>query len=213
MVDLKNLISYYKKLMLDNFIKKIKNIINLRKWIRSGKPLPGPHLYKRKVVKYYAKKFLTEIFIETGTYQGDMIHAVKKKFKQIYSIELDENLYKKTKKRFAMNYHISIIQGDSTVQLKKILSNINKPCLFWLDAHYSGEGTTRGSFETPIVKEIDLILTHSKLDHVILIDDARLFTGKNDYPSITKIKKLISDHHKDKVFVIMDDIIRILPKS
>ena len=154
MVDFKNIISNYKKLLLDKFIKKIKNAINLRKWIKSGKTLPGPHFYKRKVVKYYARKFSPEIFIETGTYQGDMIHAVKKKFKQIYSIELNEALYRNARKRFVKNNHISIIYGDSTVQLKKILPKIDKPCLFWLDAHYSGEGTAKGDLDTPIMEEM-----------------------------------------------------------
>lgn len=113
-----------------------------------------------------------------------MIHAVNKKFKKIYSIELNEPLYRKARKRFAKNNHILIIFGDSTVQLKKILPKIDKPCLFWLDAHYSGKGTAKGDLETPIMEEMNLILNHSNLKHIILIDDARLFIGKNDYPSI-----------------------------
>lgn len=195
--------------ILDKFVKKIRNIIYLRKWIKSGKPLPGPHFYKQKVVKYYARKFSPEIFIETGTYQGDMIHAVKKKFNQIYSIELNEALYRNAKKRFVKNNHISIIYGDSTVQLKIILPNIDKPCLFWLDAHYSGGSTAKGDLETPIMEEMNLILNHSNLKHIILIDDARLFIGKNDYPSIEKVKNLVFKYHKDWLFIIKDDIIRI----
>jgi len=209
MVDIKNIISNYKKLLLDKFIKKIKNINNLRNWIKSGKPSPGPHFYKQKVVKYYARKFSPEIFVETGTYQGDMIYVVKKKFKQIYSIELNEILYRKARKRFVKNNHISIIYGDSTVQLKKILPKIDKPCLFWLDAHYSGEGTAKGDLETPIMEEMNLILNHSNLKHIILIDDARLFIGKNDYPSIDIVKNLVYKYHKDWLFIIKDDIIRI----
>ncbi len=213
MVNLKIFIRKYEKLLLDKFTKKIRNIRNLRKWIKSGKNLPGPHLYKENVVKYYNRKFSPEIFIETGTYKGDMIHAVKKKFKQIYSIELNEILYRNAKKRFAKNNHISIIYGDSTVQLKKVLSKIEKPCLFWLDAHYSGEGTVKGDLETPIMEEINLILNQSNLKHIILIDDARLFIGKNDYPTIEKVKNLVFNYHKDWLIIIKDDIIRIHSKS
>jgi len=202
----------HKNLMLDGYIKKIKNTIFLRRWIKSGKPLPGPQIYKRKVVKYYARKFSPEIFIETGTYQGAMIHAVKKNFKQIYSIELKEAFYRKAKKRFEKNNHISIIYGDSTIQLKKILQKINKPCLFWLDAHYSGVGTARGDLETPVMEEMNLILKHSNLNHIILIDDARCFIGEKDYPSIEKVKNLVYNYHEDWMFIVEDDIIRIHSK-
>ncbi len=212
MADLKNFISNYKKFMLDKSIKKIKNINNLRKWIKSGKTLPVPHYYKRKVVKYYARKFSPEIFIETGTFQGDMIFAVKKNFKQIYSIELDEAFYRNARKKFANNNHILILFGDSPVQLKKILPKIDKPCLFWLDAHFSGEGTAKGDIETPIMEEMILILNHSNLKHIILIDDARLFIGKNHYPSIEKVKSLVFKYHKDWLFIIKNDIIRIYSK-
>jgi len=198
--------------LLDTFIKKIKNTIYLKKWIKSGKPPPVLHFYKRKIVKYYARKFSPEIFIETGTYIGDMIQAVKKNFIQVYSIELNEALYRKARKKFENNNNISIIYGDSTVQLKKILPKITKPCLFWLDAHYSGEGTAKGDLETPIMEEMYLILNHSKLKHIILIDDANMFVGKNDYPSIEKVKNLVSKYHKDWLFIIKDDIIRIHPK-
>ncbi|MFX1419559.1 MAG: hypothetical protein ACFE9N_11625 [Promethearchaeota archaeon] len=208
-INLKEFISNFKKIMLDKYLKKLKKVINLRKWIKSGKPLPGPHFYKQKVVKYYAKKFSPDIFIETGTYQGDMIHAIKKKFKTIYSIELNEELYRKARKRFAKYNHILIIYGDSKVQLKKILSKIDKPCLFWLDAHYSGDGTAKGDLETPIMEEMNLIVNHSNLEHIILIDDARLFIGENDYPSIEKVKNLVFKNHEDWLFIIKDDIIRI----
>jgi len=209
MVNLTNFIRNYKKLTLDTVIKKIRNTINLRKWIKRGKPLPGPHFYKRKVVKYYAKKFSPEIFVETGTYQGDMIHAVKKKFKKIYSIELHEDFYKKARKKFSRNKHIVIIFGNSSIQLKELLPKIDKPCLFWLDAHYSGEGTAKGDLETPIMAEMNLILKNSHFNHIILIDDARLFTGKNDYPSIEKVKNLVFKNDKDRKFIVKDDIIRI----
>ena len=138
-----------------------------------------------------------------------MIHTVKKKFKRIYSIELNEALFRNARKRFVKNNHISIIYGDSTVQLKEILPNIDKPCLFWLDAHYSGEGTAKGDLQTPIMEEMNLILNHSNLKPIILIDDARMFIGKNDYPSIEKIKNLVFKNHKDWLFIIKDDIIRI----
>jgi len=115
-------------------------MISIRKWVKDGMPLPAPPYFKQMTVKNYSRRYLPDIFIETGTFKGNMVHAIKKEFKNIYSIELDEILYKIAKKRFVRNNHISIIQGDSAVQLHKILTKNDKPCLFWLDAHYSGEG-------------------------------------------------------------------------
>jgi len=213
MLDHMIFLRIYEKLMLDHMKRRIMKILILRRWIKNGKPLPGPHFYKEKLIKYYAKKFSPDIFIETGTYFGDMIQAVKKKFKKIISIELNEDLYEKARNKFAKNSHIQIVFGDSADKLEKILPTIDDPCLFWLDAHFSGDGTAKGYLETPIMEELNLILNQSNLNHIILIDDARLFTGKSDYPSIERVKNLVLKIHQDWVFIIKDDIIRIYPKS
>lgn len=62
-----------------------------------GKPIPPPHLIKQETVKEYAHKFSIDILIETGTYLGDMVFAMKDVFSQIYSIELDSDLCMKAK--------------------------------------------------------------------------------------------------------------------
>ncbi|MFX1338887.1 MAG: FkbM family methyltransferase, partial [Promethearchaeota archaeon] len=155
--------------------------------------------------------FSFDILIETGTAEGEMINATKNIFKKIYSIELDELLYEYTKKRFSKDNHISLYQGDSTKVLPTILSIIKKPCLFWLDAHYSGGITAKGNLETPIISELNSILD-TKLNHVILIDDARLFIGKNDYPTIKEVKELLMKKKSNWVLEVSNDIIRIHKK-
>ncbi|KKK99589.1 hypothetical protein LCGC14_2631260 [marine sediment metagenome] len=132
-----------------NIHDKILNLIELRKWFESDITHP-PHILKQKIVKLYAKKFSIKTFVETGTYLGEMIDATKKKFKKIYSIELDDDLFKNAKKKFSKYNHISIIQGDSSDVLPIIISKIKQPCLFWLDAHYSSGITAKGEIETPI---------------------------------------------------------------
>jgi len=156
----------------------------------------------------YAKRFSINIFIETGTYLGNTVNAVKKKFKEIYSIELNKVLYLKAKQRFIKYKHINVILGDSSEKLPEILSKIDGPFLFWLDAHYSGENTSKTNVETPITKELLYILNHPNKNHVILIDDAHDFTGKNDYPTIPELKEIINQY-EEKVLIIKEDIIRI----
>ena len=192
-----------------NFIRTGKEI---RNWGKNPKSRTPPQPYKHKIIKMYAKKFSLNIFIETGTYKGKTVEAVKNKFKEIYSIELNKGLYLKAKQKFIKYKHINIILGDSSKKLPKILSNIDNPCLFWLDAHYSGGSTSKTNVETPITKELQCILNHSNRDHVILIDDAHEFTGKNDYPTLPELKEMVN-MYKENLLVIKENIIRIHNKS
>ena len=202
------------------FIKTIKNIIQnyrqkkeYRKWSLSGKPIPVPHSVKQMAVKEYADKYKINVFIETGTYLGDMVVAIKDVFREIYTIELSAELYERAKNRFSKYCHIKIYKGDSAKVLPEILGIIKEPCLFWFDAHYSEGITAKGEKETPIVEELKYIIRHPIEGNVILIDDARLFTGNNDYPGIEEIRELILSRCPEYVFDVKDDIIRIHNKG
>lgn len=178
-------------------------------WVENGSVLPMPHLGKRRVVLEYAARFKPQVFIETGTYTGHMVYGVLNEFEQIYSIELDHTLAEKARKKFAGYRYVQIIQGDSSEVLPTILKTISGPCLFWLDAHYSGGHTTKGELETPIMQELPCILDHPAAEkHVLLIDDARCFTGQNDYPTLKSLENLVLESHPDWIFQVKDDIIR-----
>ena len=178
-------------------------------WVEDGSVLPMPHLGKRRVVLDYAARFTPKVFIETGTYTGHMVYGVMNDFREIYSIELDLVLAEKAKMRFRGYRHVHIFQGDSGQVLPEILKTISEPCLFWLDAHYSQGATAKGELETPIVQELHCILNRENgAEDVLLIDDARSYTGKNDYPDLKSLKRFILDVRPDWVFEIKDDIIR-----
>jgi hypothetical protein len=95
--------------------------------------------------------------------------------------------------------------------LPKILSNIDSPCLFWLDAHYSGENTSKTDLQTPIIRELRSILNHPNKNHIILIDDAHEFTGKNDYPTIPELKEIMNQY-EEKILIVKENVIRIHKK-
>ena len=199
--------------MLVSTVKKITDYIRyritVRNWNEKGNPIPVPDVIKQRTVKEYAKIFSVETFIETGTYLGDMVDAVRDTFNKIYSIELDNALYEQAKKKFSRHRKISIFHGDSSKVLPVILADISGPCLFWLDGHYSSGITAKGDLNTPIMQELNCILDHFIEEHVILIDDAREFNGYNDYPTIEELKKRIFKKYPDWKFDIKDDIIRI----
>lgn len=203
---LKNIV---KKSPFYPFLYKFRKKRIINNWHKAGKPIPPPHLIKEETVKEYAYKFSIDILVETGTYLGVMINSVKGFFSEIYSIELDRNLYLKAKKLFRKYDNMHILQGNSSKILPKLLDKIEKPCLFWLDAHYSGGITAKENLYTPIIAELKSIFSHKIKDHVILIDDARCFTGSEDYPTIRVLKEFVMKNRPDYLFEVKNDIIRI----
>jgi len=202
-----------KKSIIYKTHKKIKEAISARKkeflWKLKGRPVPAPHVIKQKIIKNYANRFNINTMIETGTFMGEMIDAVLNIFPKIISIELDPALAQRAKNKFSSNTHVKILQGDSGVLLRSVIAEIAEPCLFWLDAHYSGGVTSKSDLETPVAKELGMLLDHPCADHVILIDDAREFTRQNNYPSLDEVRRLIVSKRPDWVMQVEDDIIRI----
>lgn len=157
--------------------------------------------------------FGLKIPVETGTYYGDMVEAVRKNFDRIYSIELSDELYEKAKKRFKREKHIELIHGNSSIELRNVINKINQPALFWLDAHYSGGVTARGDKDTPVYKELDCILNATDKGHVIIIDYARCFGADPAYPRIEELSDFIRSKRPDAKIVVQYDSIRITPKQ
>ena len=193
--------------------KKIKEAISARKkvflWEVAGKPIPPPHIVKQKSLIEYAAKFKVHTLVETGTFMGEMIDAVLNIFSNIISIEVDPALARRAEEKLSSHPHVQIILGDSAEILPSLTNQIKEPCLFWLDAHYSGGVTGMSDMETPIVRELSVLLEHGQPDHVILIDDAREFTGKNNYPALEKVSKLVKSRRPDWIMQVKDDVIRI----
>ena len=139
-----------------------------------------------------------------------MVYAVMPYVKEIYSIELDETLFQEAHKRFAGYPNIHILQGESGQVLPDVLSAIEEPCLLWLDAHWSGGTTAKSELETQIMQELACILNNKRAENdIILIDDANLFTGKNDYPTLESVKEYVFNFYPDWIFENQDDIIRM----
>lgn len=99
--------------------------------------------------------------------------------------------------------------GDSAVVLPQIVEALDAPALFWLDGHFSDGVTALGDAVTPIEDELAVVLDQSQPAHVVLVDDARLFVGAGGYPTLDRIRALVSNCRPEFVFSVADDIIRI----
>jgi hypothetical protein len=149
-----------------------------------------PPLEKQRIIKSYAKRYNAQTFVETGTYLGDTPWALKRTFNKIYSIEIDFSLYQRACNRFRRYPHIAVHLGDSSEVLPGIIKKLTGPCIFWLDAHFSGGVTGKGASSTPVFKEIQSILSSPLDKPIILIDDATSFSADPDYCSLDDLDRL-----------------------
>jgi len=122
--------------------------------------------------------------VETGTWVGEGVEeALQAGFNEIYSIELSPKWHKYCVEKFQSLPNVHLSQGDSGKVLEEVISQIDQPITFWLDAHYSGEPTAKGETNTPILNELNAIKKHPIKTHTILIDDTRCF-GTDDFDYI-----------------------------
>ena len=136
--------------------------------------------------------------IETGTYNGVGVSAaLKAGFDTVFSFEIDEVLAMKAENKFKNNSNVLIYHDTSSgIQFKAICNNLIKPCVFWLDAHKMGvNGTIPDDY--PLTAEIEAI-SKSKVPHVVLMDDVRLFERYGTSPDDI-IKRLSVNSPKYKV--------------
>jgi hypothetical protein len=180
---------------------------DLEKWERNHDG-PYPHLLKQRTVQRYAATSGARVFVETGTWYGMMLEACLGYFDWLVSIEVEPHFFRRAQTSFKRHLSVTLLHGDSATLLPRLLATIQCPCLFWLDAHYSGGLTGKAELETPIRSELEAILNHSHR-HTILIDDANSFDGTHDYPEITWIEKAAIK--KGYSVSLSDNIIRLSP--
>ncbi|MGH2437013.1 MAG: hypothetical protein ACRDFA_08470, partial [bacterium] len=153
------------------------------------------------------------VLVETGTFLGDTVWALRDCFLTIHSIELDPRLHAFARHRLRKLPHVHLHCGDSSSVLQTLLPTLSEPCLFWLDGHYSGDATARGADNSPIRQELSLILSHTVPGHVLLIDDARCFSGAGGYPTLDELRTVIAATNPDLRFAIAEDVVRIEPRA
>jgi len=203
---IEKIINYIKRIQNERITRK-NSLDEIHKWMDAGKPIPPPSAYKQKVIKDFGKETRYKILVETGTYLGEMVYAQLNNFSKIYSIELAETLFKNAVTRFKKDMHVTILHGDSGKVLMNVMPQITQPAIFWLDGHYSGDITAKGDKECPVFEELKCIFNFFDYHHLLLIDDARLFVGANDYPSIDELSDFISTYRPQAILNVENDII------
>lgn len=164
---------------------------------------------KREAIVRWGQSCGCEIIVETGTFMGWTAEYVSKYFSRCITIELDPNYYRKAVEKFETTKAVEVLLGNSSDVLPGLLNKLDRRTLFYLDGHYCGHNTAKSESNTPIIQEIRTILAHADRNHVILIDDARMFLGCDGYPSIRELRKMVGKLAKDYELRVSNDIIKI----
>jgi hypothetical protein len=197
----------------NNIIRPIRDGLKEQSWLAAGRLGPPPHSIKYRNIMALADVYGATAFVETGSYFGDMIAKVLPRFDPIISIEVFPPLAQAAKRRFANAAHVEILEGDSTVLLNEAISAITGRIVFWLDGHYSGQGTGRADNDSPISHEMEIIFSarvSRGFRDLVLIDDARFFDGTNGYPNLKTLMSAVRDQWLYNVSCA-DDCIFVLP--
>lgn len=175
--------------------------------LRLGKyPLP-PQSIKLAVIRNNIPEPRPRVFIETGTYYGDTVAAVRDMYASVISIEVDEALYLKACQRFAWDKNVRIAHGDCAREMPRILEELQEPAVFWLDGHFSGGETGKGEIEDPILISLNQIATHPIKGHILFVDDARTFDGREGRPDISDVFNCIKKIDSRYIIRIQNDIV------
>jgi hypothetical protein len=179
-------------------------------WILRGRPERSPHLLKQKVVREYADRFGLTTLVETGTYYGEMVAAMRRRFDRIYSIEFVPELAARAQRKFAAHRHIRIFCGDSRTLMPEVLALLHEPALFWLDAGYYGWVGKQGD-QQRLSAELEMILSHP-FAHIVLLDDAHGLTGIDGQLSVGDVERYVAEKFPGREVRVEHDIIRITPR-
>lgn len=152
-------------------------------------------------------QYPNDILVETGSGRGGGIqYAIRYKFKEIHSIEIDRYNYDYCVRMFKNNQNVHLYLGDSLDVLPQILAGIKTKTTFLLDAHVMSLTSLHGKLVCPILEEVKIIIGHAKslgVKHSLLIDDAKLFNGATESFSnikISDIEKTVAELDPSYIF-------------
>ena len=171
------------------------------------------------LVAVFKRCLLLEVFVETGTFEGESIRRVRPQFDEIHSVESSTEYYTQAVSQFRDDPKIFLYAGHSPEVLRKLApSLLKKSVLYWLDAHWCVADQTAGeSSQCPLLDELGAI---SRLNEqsVILIDDARLFLCPpprphevSQWPSFDSILKCLRGLSPAHEVMVLNDVLVCYP--
>jgi hypothetical protein len=181
-------------------------------WRREGwQSAPAPFFVRRAMILAEARAIGAEVLVETGTLYGDTPWHFRHTFQSIHTIEVEPNLARLARERFQSQPHIRVWEGDSAALLGEVCSTIDKPCVIYLDGHYSHGITGMGEEECPVMSELRHMFGTLRRPFRIVIDDARLFGTNPAYPTLKALADFLAKNGWNPSIAVDNDAILIRP--
>lgn len=121
----------------------------------------------------------SDLFVETGTNVGHGVQlALDCGFGEVHSIESVPDFYVRSRQRFASDARVHLHLGHSPDELGRLLT---RRAVVYLDAHSVARN--------PLLEELRVISESPIKNHVVLIDDVRMFDTV-DWHRIKKMQAL-----------------------
>lgn len=122
-----------------------------------------------------------DVLIETGTFEGHSTLWAAERFRLVFTIEIDGRAQILARERCADHRNVRFLLGDTRICLPFVVSALEGPALFWLDAH-AAPGLFGIVDDWPVLEEL-AVIEQSEFHHVVLIDDAHCFMSETPHPA------------------------------
>jgi hypothetical protein len=116
----------------------------------------GDSFIEREVLRLVQRHGIRTI-VETGTYRGETTKALAQMAPQVFTIEIDPLYWQESSHLDALG-NVRRIRGDSPVVFEELLPALERPVLFYLDAHWREHsplldelGVIAGSRQKPVI--------------------------------------------------------------
>jgi len=164
------------------------------------------------LAEYMRDEYNLNTFVETGTYVGRTALWASSRFKMVYTIESDSDIYFRAQKVLGGIRNVKLFMGLSQDMLPIVMNMFTGLALVWLDAHWSKDLGYEKFPEVicPVLQEIEAFSKDPRR-HVILIDDLRLFSGKHGWPTVTQLEEQLKKAGKEVSYE--EDVIVAVPND
>lgn len=136
----------------------------------------------KKVLDFYSIKN----FVETGTGAAEVVRDISEINEKlnVHTIEIIPEIYEKNTISYSYLNNVTWHLGQSSDILPEIVSQMNTPTLFWLDAHFPGADFGLASYgdepdlekRLPLKSELEKIVNNKDVTNdVFVIDDLRIY--------------------------------------
>lgn len=174
-----------------------------------------------ELVRLLKRELSLEVFVETGTFEGEAVARVLPFFAEIHTIELSEKYHAQAEVRFRKEPAVHVYHGDSTRELGSLRPALDhRAVLYWLDAHWCVADDSAGeAAQCPLLGELPAIGTLNERS-VVLIDDARLFLSPPpdpheapDWPRLQQVVEGLQRLSSRHELMVFNDVILYFPQT